>query len=347
MDQAGLHGDGEDVAGVVGVDRLLEAPEQLLRGAVLADHGLPHLQRAVLDDRGEQELAAAGEQQLEALVLDDVVVLDGAEVAQHLAELRAGGTDRPQRLEPAQRRSHPGVAQDLREDVLDLLPRAVQRHGGEDPAADLAHADHLAQRRLEVDRLAEHEVGDDEVVAVVGHRGDVVEVAGLEVDAVLPLGADPRLRHLQRALVGIDGEDLRAGAQAVQKLARPAPGPAVDVQREDLGQVGQVADDEPREAIVPDREISRSSTRATLRSRSPAAPPPRLSCVLKGWMASARMGSVRGQDDQPELVVAAVAVGPDERRLGVRVGLVVAAVLVVLRHAVVVRLMLVTKARSP
>ncbi|MCY1067407.1 hypothetical protein OV090_21855 [Nannocystis sp. RBIL2] len=39
----------------------------------------------------------------------------------------------------------------------------------------------------------------------------------------------------------------------MQQLARAAPGPAVDVEREDLGQVGQVADDEPRETVVPDR----------------------------------------------------------------------------------------------
>ena len=76
----------------------------------------------MLDHRGEQELAAAGEEHLEALLLDDEVVLGDAEAADHLGELGAGGAELSQALEAADGGGEAGVAQDLGEDILDLVP---------------------------------------------------------------------------------------------------------------------------------------------------------------------------------------------------------------------------------
>jgi hypothetical protein len=255
VDQPGEHVHREDVAGVVGVDRLLEPPEQLLRGAVLADHGLPQAQRAVLDHRGEQELAAAGEQHVEAFLLDDEVVLGDAELADELGEVRSGGAQLAEALEAAVGRVEAGVAQDLGEDVLDLVPRPGERQGGEHAAADAVDADHLAEGGRDVAGLAEHEVGDDEVVRVVGHRRDVVEVAGLEVDAVLPLGAHPRAGQLEQDVVRLERQDAGRRAEAAEQLRGGPPDAAVDVERRDVrvGQVArEVADQQPCEAVVPD-----------------------------------------------------------------------------------------------
>ena len=253
VDQPRDHVHRQHVAGVVGVDRLLEPPEQLLGAAVLADDGLPQAQRAVLDHRGEQELAPAGEQHLEALLLDDEVVLDDAELAHDLRELGAGGAQLAEALEPADRRVEAGVAQDLGEDVLDLVPRAGDGEGGEDAAADAVDADHLREGGADVAGLAEHEIGDDQVVAVIGHRRDVVEVAGLDVDPVLPLGAHTGARELDEGVVGLEREDAGGGAEAVEQLGGGAADAAVDVEGDDVARAREVADDEPREAVVPDR----------------------------------------------------------------------------------------------
>jgi hypothetical protein len=297
VDQPGEDVHREHVAGVVGVDRLLEAPEQLLRAAVLADDGLPQAQRAVLDHRGEQELAAAGEQHLEALLLDDEVVLGDAELADDLGELRAGGAQLAEALEASDGVVEAGVAEDLGEDVLDLVPRAGDREGGEDAAADAVDADHLGQGGAEVAGLAEHEVGDDQVVAVVGHRRDVVEVTGLEVDAVLPLGRMRVRASSMRMSSGSRrgrGPTRRGGGAAPRWSGRRRSGcrgPMTSALGRLPGRLRMISRANRSCQIG---AISRSMTRATRRSRRLVAAPPRLSWLLKGttyalsgWAAAA------------------------------------------------------------
>ena len=260
LDESGHHRRGQHPPGEVGVDGLFEAPEDLLLllGRSITEDGSPQTQWAVLDDGREQELASATKQQLEALVLDDVVRLVELHGLTGVGQRLGAGSHPPELVEGGDGVATAAIAQHLLEEVLDLGPGAVKRHARQHDTSRFGDPNELADGGAPVGHdLTEHEVGDGEIVALIVHLGDVVEVALLEVDALLPLRPNLRLGQADLRGLGLDGEHPRARLEAVKQLAGGPPGVRVHVEDEATlaggrRKVRETADDHPREAIVPD-----------------------------------------------------------------------------------------------